>query len=137
VRDLRERTNVIQLKKSGRGLMCRLLFAPEQIYVATSQFKRGQYHRRQTQCAEAFRTRRTTEKAWPMEGRPKSRRPSENAARRVARCTRKWTVKRVTKVTKLLRLYVVTMQLFYPRNFHLAPQPLPRRGRCRLAPPLR
>ena len=86
------------LKNPPDGLIWRLIFAEEQIYVATSQPKRSQHDRRQAQRAEALRTGRASKKARSMEGRPESHWPAENEARCVMRSTRNGAVKRVTKV---------------------------------------
>ncbi len=63
--------------------MCRLNFAGKQVYVAASQFKRRQHHHRQAQRLEALRARGIAEKAWAMEGRQQSYRPSQNETGRL------------------------------------------------------
>ncbi len=77
---LRKSRDVFHLKNSGRAVTYRLIFALEQVYVAASQFKAGQHHRRQAQCPKALRADRTPKKARPVEGRRQSHRPAEDEA---------------------------------------------------------
>jgi hypothetical protein len=79
----------LRLKNPRDSLGCRLIFAGELVYVATSQLKRSQHDRRQAQCAKALRAGRAFEKARSMEGRTEGRRPAQNKARCLMRLARK------------------------------------------------